>query len=366
MAEYSIFVLGESQLSISAPQGLDGLNQGTGIHLIGETITIDSRVATEVFITDAGSDANFSDNDGNQRLDGDQTIDSTLFTDGTRVEAEYGITLTDGTNTWQAVAFNVNNSSPAFGTVEGIAFIGGPGDFPPAGVELTVVDTQEGPSFAAVDYVTPICYCSGTLIRTDTGYLPIEALNPGDVIWTQDKGLQPVCWVGAQSVIATGQFKMVEIPCEALSNFAPLKVSQQHRLMITHPMAELHFGVSEVFVPAISLVDAGIARMSDQKTAYFHHLLLNQHNVIDANGAASESLLASPVAGNSDLDALFFRDLAGVASTATKTARLALKRREAGFLMREILSIDPESRLIHTPAQTERGIRPLRAGKNEA
>ncbi|CUK05382.1 hypothetical protein RUE5091_02711 [Ruegeria denitrificans] len=366
MADYSIFVLGESQLSISVAQGLDGLTQGTGIHLIGETITIDSRSATEVFITDAGSDANFSDNDGNQRLDGDQTIDGALFADGTRVEAEYGITLTDGTNTWQAVAFNVNNSNPSFATVEGIAFIGGPGEFPPAGVELTVVDTQEGPSFAAVDYVTPICYCRGTLIRTDTGYVPIEGLNPGDAIWTQDEGGQPVRWVGSQSVIATGRFKMVEIPCEALANFAPLMVSQQHRLLITHPMAELHFGVPEVFVPALSLVDAGIARMSDKKTAHFYHLLLDQHNVIDANGAASESLLASPVTSSSDLDALFFRDLAGVASTATKTARLALNRREAGFLMREILSIDPESRLIHTPAQTERGTRSVRAGNNEA
>lgn len=147
MARYSIFILGESQLSVSVPQGLDGLNQGTGVHLIGETITIDSRSATEVFIRDNGSDNRFADNDGNQRLDGDQTIDGVLFNDGTRVEAEYGIMLTDGTNTWQAVAFNVNNSNPSYATVEGIAFIGGPGEFPPAGVQLTVVDTQEGPSF---------------------------------------------------------------------------------------------------------------------------------------------------------------------------------------------------------------------------
>ena len=168
MADYSIFVLGESQLSISLEQGLDGLNQGDGSHLIGQTITIDSRAATEVFITDGGSDANFADNDGNQTLDGDQTIDGTLFTDGTPVEAEYGITLTDGVNTYQAIAFNVNNSSPAYATVEGIAFIGGPGEFPPAGVQLQVVGAQEGPSFAAVDYVTPICYHRGTLIRTDS------------------------------------------------------------------------------------------------------------------------------------------------------------------------------------------------------
>ncbi|WP_420586508.1 Hint domain-containing protein [Ruegeria sp.] len=366
MADYSIFVLGESQLTISVAQGLDGINQGTGVHLIGETITIDTLAVTEVFITDAGADADFADNDGNQRLDGDQTIDGTLFSDGTQVEAEYGITLTDGTNTWQAIAFNVNNSSPAFGTVEGIAFIGGPGQFPPTGVELTVVSTQEGPSFAATEYVTPICYRRGTLIQTDKGYVPIEALKPEDTVWTQDAGFQPVRWVGSQSVIATGRFRLVEIPRDVLSNFAPLMVSQQHRMLITHPVAELHFGVTDVFVPAISLADAGIARLSDEKTACFLHLLLDQHNVIDANGAASESLLASQVTCNSNPDALFFGDLAGMASSATKTARLSLSRREAGFLMREILSIDQDSRLIHTPAQAERGARSLRAGKNEA
>ncbi|MCA0927677.1 Hint domain-containing protein [Ruegeria profundi] len=350
MARYSIFILGESQLSVSVPQGLDGLNQGTGVHLIGETITIDSRSATEVFIRDNGNDNRFADNDGNQRLDGDQTIDGVLFNDGTRVEAEYGITLTDGTNTWQAVAFNVNNSNLSYATVEGIAFIGGPGDFPPAGVKLTVVDTQEGPSFQAADYVTPICYDRGTWIRTDQGRIRIEKLKPGDKVWTQDSGYVPVRWVGMQNVIATGRFKMVEIPCGTLSNFAPLLVSQQHRLLITHAMAELHFGSSEVFAPAISFVDAGAAWLSDKKTACYHHLLLDQHAVIKANGAASESLLSSPASCAANPDSLFFSDLAGFASAATKTARLALTRREAVFLIREILAIEQAPRLIHTSA----------------
>ncbi|WP_170332622.1 Hint domain-containing protein [Ruegeria arenilitoris] len=366
MADYSIFVLGESQLSISLAQGLDGITQGDGSHLISQTITIDSRSATEVFITDAGSDASFSDNDGDQRLDGDQTIDGVLFTDGTRVEAEYGITLTDGENNYQAVAFNVNNSSPAYGTVEGLAFIGGPGAFPPAGVELIVVGTQEGPSFEAADYVTPICYSRGTLIRTDQGDIPIEKINPGDRVWTQDDGYAPVRWIGSQSVIATGRFRMVEIPGGVLSNFAPLFVSQQHRLLFTHSLAELHFGMSEVFVPAISFVDVGLAGLSGEKTTCYHHLLLDQHSVIKANGAASESLLATPLGASDDPDALFFPDLAVQNSHATQTARLALRRRDATFLLQKILSIDPRGRLIHTPAQTERDDRFLRAGKNEA
>lgn len=366
MANYSIFVLGEGQLSVSVAQGLDGINQGTGIHLIGETITINSRAATEVFITDAGSDTDFSDNDGNQRLNGDQTIDGTLFSSGTRVEAEYGITLTDGTTTWQAVAFNVNNSSPAYGTVEGIAFIGGPGQFPPAGVPLTVVSTQEGPSFASNAYVSPICYCRGTLIETKFGYRPIEMLKPGDEIWTRDNGYLPVIWTGEQAVITAGRFRMVEIPEGTLSNFAPLKVSQQHRMLVTHPLAEILCAENEVFVPAISLVDAGIATMCKENSATYHHLLLETHNAINANGASSESLLLAPSASRQNPDDLFFHGLVDQISSAVETARLTLKRKEATFLINSILTVDPNSRLIHTPPQTERGIRPVRAGKNEA
>lgn len=366
MANYSIFVLGESQLSISVPQGLDGINQGTGVHLIGQTIEIDTRNITEVFIRDGGNDTTFSDNDGNQQLDGDQTIDGIPYSDGARVEAEYGITLTDGTNTWQAIAFNVNNSSPSYATVEGIAFIGGPGEFPPAGVTLTVVGTQEGPSFAVDDYVTPICYSSGTSIETDKGAIPIEALQPGDLVWTQDSGYLPVQWAGSQDVISAGRFRLVEIPTGVLSAVAPLKVSQQHRILIQHPLAELLFTTPEVFIPAISLVDAGIATPSNQKTACYHHFLLERHSVIRANGAASESLLAVSQHKSTDPDGLFFPDLPRHLPGTAETARPALRRKEAVLLLRNILAIDPENCLFHTPAQAERGVRSLRAGKNEA
>ncbi len=366
MADYSIFVLGEDQLTVSVGQGLDGINQGTGIHLIGETITINSLSVTEVFITDAGADTRFADNDGNQLLDGDQIIDGTLFTSGTRVEAEYGITLTDGTNTWRAVAFNVNNSSPAFGTVEGIAFIGGPGGFPPVGTPLTVVSTQEGPSFESSDFASPICYGSGTLIRTSAGDVAIDVLKPGDLVWTKDDGYLPIRWVGSQDVIACNTFRPVIVPAGGLFADKPLVVSQQHRLLVTHPTAELLFGATEVLIPAISLVDAGLARLSKEKTARFHHILLDKHSVIIADGAKSESMFLAKQDCPQDPDALFFPDLREEKIAPMVLARMALRRREAVTLLRELKRIDPDSSLIHTPAQIERGARSLRAGKNEA
>ncbi|EEX08096.1 type I secretion target repeat protein [Ruegeria lacuscaerulensis ITI-1157] len=345
MADYSIFVLGESQMTISGGQQLDGVTQGDGSHLVGQTITFNSRSATEVFITDVGADTDFSDNDGNQRLDGDQIIDGTLYSSGTQVEAEYGITLTDGTNTWQAIGFNLNNSSPSFGTIEGLAFIGGPGNFPPVGVPLTVVSAQEGPNFDSSDYVTPICYGPGTLIETERGPVAVEDLVVGDRVWTLDDGLQPVCWVGRQSVIAAGRFRMVTIPAGTLGNTAPLCVSQQHRLLIAHPSVELMFGLDQAFVPAISLVDAGGASLSAARTVTYHHFMLDRHAVVRANGALSESLLVS-AAQSGTPDALFFPELDGAATMAI--ARPALTRREGAILMRGIMNVDREPGLIHT------------------
>lgn len=108
MARFSIFMLGESQISISGGAQLDGVTQGDGSHLVGQTITLNSNAWNEVNIRD--NDRNFSDNDSIQRLDGAQDIDGTTYANNTRVEAEYGLTLTDGVNYWQVVGFNVNNS----------------------------------------------------------------------------------------------------------------------------------------------------------------------------------------------------------------------------------------------------------------
>lgn len=121
MSDYSIYVLGESQLAISGGGQLDGVTQGDGSHLVGRTITFNSNAWAPVEISDGSTDSNFQDNDGNQVLNGTHTIDGVSFATGTRVEAEYGITLSDGVNTWQAIGFNVNNSSPSYATIEGLA-----------------------------------------------------------------------------------------------------------------------------------------------------------------------------------------------------------------------------------------------------
>jgi len=40
--------------------------------------------------------------------------------------------------------------------------------------------------------VTPVCFTPGTLILTEHGEVPVEALAPGDRLVTADRGLQPI------------------------------------------------------------------------------------------------------------------------------------------------------------------------------
>ena len=285
--DYDIFILDESDLTIVGGV-LDGVSQGDGSHLDGATITLNSGAWRAISLTD--NDSNFEDSDNSQQLDGAQTIDGTTYADGTVVEAEYGLELSDGTNTWTVVGFNVNNSSPAFGTVEGLAFIGGPGGFPPVGVALTVVSTFEGPNFAASAYATPICFASGTQIATPSGLRRVEDIDVGDLVLTDAHGPQPVRWRARREMPALGKLAPIVFLAGAIGNRRALRVSPQHRMQISDWRAQLWFGEEAVLVPAKDLVNGETILRLEGPSVCYHHLLFDQHEIIFAEGVATESL----------------------------------------------------------------------------
>lgn len=329
MAEYTIYMVDESDLTIAGGQ-LDGITQGDGSHLVGTTITINAPSWHPITITD--NDPDFRDNDGGQRLLGDQVIDGVTYLDGTRVEAEYGITLSDGTNTWQAIGFNVQNSSPAYATVEGLAFIG---EFPPVGVPLTVVSAQEGPNYEAATYATPICFVAGTAILTPEGERAVESLSAGDRVVTRDHGVQRVRWVGRCRVPARGRFAPVEFVPGAIGNARPLRVSPQHRVLLVDWRADMLFGASEVLVAAVHLVDGRRVRQAEGGMVTYVHLLFDRHEIIYAEGAPTESFHPGPAAlagldraTRAELLALFPE----LRETPGALARQSLRAHEAALL----------------------------------
>lgn len=305
----SVWMLGESNITVSGGVTLDGINQGDGSHLVGRTITLNNANWQETLVSD--NDANFDDNDGNQVLSGTQTIDGVTYSSGTRVEAEYKLTLRDPATgqTWTVIGYNVNNSNPAFGTIEGLAFIGPPAGWPPVGIALQVVGAAEGPGGGGQaptgyeTYVTPPCFTAGTQILTERGHRPVEQLEPDDQLVTMDSGLVPVrivlqTNVSNQRLTDDPSCCPVKIPAGSLGAGKPgrdIVVSPNHCFLIKGGACDLHFGSAEVLVPAKALAFGSTLLPHDcpDGVTYFH-LVLDKHEIIFAEGAATESFLLGP------------------------------------------------------------------------
>jgi hypothetical protein len=309
VANYSIWVLGESAVSLTGGVTLDGITQGDGSHIVGEFLTLTSRDFEEVLIRDNGSDTAFADNDTNQVLDGTQTLFGNTYSDGTRIEAEYEFILRDDATglEYRVIAVNFSNSNPAYATNEGLAFVG---VVPPFGTALRVVSAQEGPpnsggrSVDASDIV-PVCFCGGTLIETNHGLRPVETLRSGALVRRADGSFAELRRVfhtalGVEALSKNPKLRPVRIMAGTLGNNLPqrdLLVSRQHRMLVTSKIAERMFGHKDVLVPAIKLTALpGIFEDVPVRAVDYYHLLFDAHEVIFAEGAPTESLFTGPEA----------------------------------------------------------------------
>jgi hypothetical protein len=172
---------------------------------------------------------------------------------------------------------------------------------PQRGNLYTAVAYQQGDSglldgltqnFAPVDPdFLVICFATGTLIDTPGGFRAVETLASGDLVLTLDHGPQPVraVWRGDRPGI--GPYAPVHIAAGTLGATRDLRVSQNHRLLLRHPQAELHFGAPEVLVMAKSLVGAVGVRMETLPSVSYVHLFLDRHEIVRASGVLSETVL---------------------------------------------------------------------------
>ncbi|AXI47789.1 hemolysin-type calcium-binding protein [Sulfitobacter sp. SK012] len=143
-----------------------------------------------------------------------------------------------------------------------------------------------------------ICFTPGTRILTPNGSALIEDLAEGDYIQTKDNGAQPVQWVGSRRMTGARLFAMprlrpVRINAGALGGDCPdgdLVVSPQHRVLIKGAKAQSLFNTSEVLVAAKDLINGKTVSvdMRAREVTYIH-LLLEEHQVMWANGVETES-----------------------------------------------------------------------------
>ena len=146
---------------------------------------------------------------------------------------------------------------------------------------------------------TNICFTQGTLFQTDKGLRRIEELRPGDLLMTLDNGLQPIRWIWARkrdlaSLLHEPALHAVLIRKGALGNGLPLRdlrVSRQHRILVQSKIAWRMFDKLEVLTPAKDLLGLkGVTlEVPTQDITYFH-ILLEDHQVLLAEGTPAESL----------------------------------------------------------------------------
>jgi hypothetical protein len=182
-----------------------------------------------------------------------------------------------------------------------------PVEFPAAGI-YTVRFTELGPdnSFGAIvdNIELLVCFGGSTLIEIPSGRKAAHDIRVGDMVVTET-GPKPVRWVGHRRVCATEmasdeKYRPVRICAGALGQGLPhadLWVSRQHRMLVSSPICERMFGQSDVLISAIKLTALpGIYVDDEIATIDYVHLLFDEHEVVFAHGAPSESLLLRPEA----------------------------------------------------------------------
>ncbi|MFS4436917.1 Hint domain-containing protein [Paracoccaceae bacterium GXU_MW_L88] len=192
-------------------------------------------------------------------------------------------------------------------------------------IEITGLINNRYPGLAAtreqVEIVTVPCFTVGTMIETDRGAVAVEQLRVGDLVRTADHGMQPLRWIGQRKLTATElaaapKLRPIRIGAGALGGGRPerdLVVSPQHRVLVRSKIAQRLFDANEVLVAAKQLLpNDGIDVVEDEAGVTYVHVMFDQHEVIFANGAATESLYAGPealraidAAGVDELQTLF-------------------------------------------------------------
>lgn len=156
------------------------------------------------------------------------------------------------------------------------------------------------------------CFAGGTLLQATSGVTLVEDLVIGDALVTysqrsdaSDETTSKILQIFKRKI--TGKLLRrhpellpVKIMAGALGSGLPkrdLCVSRQHRMLVQSKIAARMFGTSEVLISAIRLT-ALPGVFIDERTlsVEYFHLLFDNHKILIAEGAASESLFTGPEA----------------------------------------------------------------------
>lgn len=199
-----------------------------------------------------------------------------------------------------------------------------------------------------------ICFTPGTLITTPRGSVPVEHLCVDDLVITADNGLQAIRWIGHKRItgarlMAFPKLRPIRIRKDAFGPGTPdrdMRVSPQHRMLVSSDRALINFGEREVLAPAKGLInDYSVTVDYAVKQTDYIHILFDQHEVIFANNAATESFhpdhMTMAAIDNAPREELFeiFPELETDTNTYGPAARYILKVSETMAMEEEHFSL---------------------------
>lgn len=175
---------------------------------------------------------------------------------------------------------------------------------PLPGQSLWVVETRFD-ALTQAQTQSVICFASDTVIGTPEGPKPIDQLREGSLVLTRDNGPRPVIWAGRSSLSGLAlrrypHLRPIRLRRGALGSVPDeeLRLSPEHRVLVSGPKAHALYGCDEVLVRAVDLLDfRTIAPDLALHGVVYVHLLLEDHQILFANGLPCESFhpgLAAP------------------------------------------------------------------------
>ena len=180
--------------------------------------------------------------------------------------------------------------------------------------------------YGSATYV-PACYCAGTLILTEAGEVAVEALAIGDRVITASGERKPIRWIGQRSyggrfLAGRPELHPICLRAGALGDCVPkrdLFVSPRHAMYL-----------DGVLVPAQELLNgATVVRHRSDEAVSYYHIELDDHDIILAEGAASESFV-------DDDSRMIFHNADGFAGRPAEPAVFCAPRVTEGYALHAI------------------------------
>lgn len=160
--------------------------------------------------------------------------------------------------------------------------------------------------FAVSNEIEPIgpqpALAGFTPILGRDGYVRVDSLRRGDLVRTADRNLVPVLFDLHRTVPARGGFRPVRLRAPYFGLQQDIIVAPYQRLLIEGSQVEYLFGVERVLVPARHLVNGTAAILEHAPVVVtYSHVILPNHETLDAAGTVLESLAIGRIRRKPDL-----------------------------------------------------------------